>query len=193
MSSSKAIAASFTPDADVDLADRHRHGDETAFDEVYARYASMVYGLSLRMCGDPSRAQDLSQEVFIRVFRSLSRFRGRSSLRTWVYRVTLNHCRSRLGRKRVLTEPLDSPAGERQVKDPGRGPEDLTLSADAERIVTRGLLRLPTRFREAVVLRDLEGMSYREIADVLGIRLGTVRSRISRGREQLRVVLETEA
>jgi RNA polymerase sigma-70 factor (ECF subfamily) len=152
MSSSKAIAASFAPDADVDLAERHRHGDETAFDEVYARYSAMVYGLSLRTCSDPSRAQDLSQEVFIRVFRSLSRFRGRSSLKTWVYRVTLNHCRSRLGRKRVLTEPLDTPAVERKVRDPGRGPEDLTLSADAGRIVTAGLLRLPRRFREAVVL-----------------------------------------
>ena len=193
MSSSKAIAASFVPDADVDLADRHRHGDETAFDEVFARYSAMVYGLSLRMCSDPLRAQDLSQEVFLRIFRSLSRFRGRSSLRTWVYRVTLNHCRSRLGRKRLLTEPLDTPAVERQVRDPGRGPEGLTLAADAGRLVARGLLRLPARFREAVVLRDLEGMSYREIADVLGIRLGTVRSRISRGREQLRVILETEA
>ena len=131
--------------------------------------------------------------MFLRIFRSLSRFRGRSSLRTWVYRVTLNHCRSRLGRKRLLTEPLDTPAVERQVRDPGRGPEGLTLAADAGRLVARALLRLPARFREAVVLRDLEGMSYREIADVLGIRLGTVRSRISRGREQLRVILETEA
>ena len=153
----------------------------------------MVYGLSLRMCSDPSRAQDLSQEVFLRVFRSLSRFRGRSSLKSWVYRVTLNHCRSRLGRNRVLTEPLDTPAVERKVRDPGRGPEDLTLSADAGRIVTAGLLRLPRRFREAVVLRDLEGMSYRKIGDVLGIRLGTVRSRISRGREQLRAILEPES
>ena len=79
------------------------------------------------------------------------------------------------------------------MRDPGWGPEGLTLAVDAGRLVARGLLRLPARFREAVVLRDLEGMSYREIADVLGIRLGTVRSRISRGREQLRVILETEA
>ena len=106
--------------------------------------------------------------------------------------MTLNHCRSRLGRKRLLTEPLETPSVERQVRDPARGPEELTLSSDAARIVERGLLRLPGRFREAVVLRDIEGMSYQEISKVLGIRLGTVRSRIARGREQLRRVLETE-
>ena len=193
MSSTKAIAAPFTRDPDANLADRHRYGDRSAFEEVYSKHASMVYGVCLRMCGDPTRSQDLSQEVFLRIFRSLARFRGRSSLKTWVYRVTLNHCRSRLGRRRLKTEPLELSAVDWKVADPSRGPEDLALARDTGRVVQRGLLKLSGRFREAVILRDLEGMSYREIAEVLGVRIGTVRSRIARGREQLRLILEMES
>ena len=175
--------------SDVELADRHRYGDEAAFEEVHERFASMVYGLCLRMSGDSTRAQDLSQDVFLRIFRSLGRFRGRSSLRTWVYTVTLNHCRSRLGRKRLRTESLELETGERALQDPCRDPEDLTVAHDTGKVVSEALLHLPTRFREAVVLRDIEGLSYAEIASVLGIRIGTVRSRIARGRDQLRVLL----
>ena len=190
MSVSKAITAPFHQSSDLELAERHRHGDEAAFEEVYTRFTPMVYALCLRMSGESSRAQDLSQEVFLRVFRSLGRFRGRSSLRTWIYRVAINHCRSCLGRRRLRTESLDDGVLVVRVADSGRGPEDLTVAKDAGRLVAEALLEIPGRFREAVVLRDIEGLSYREIASILGIRLGTVRSRISRGRDRLRVLLE---
>ena len=87
------------PRRDHDLADRHRYGDETAFREIYDRFSPMVYNLCLRLAGDPSRAQDLSQEVFLRVFKGLPRYRGGSSLKTWIYSIALNHCRGRLGRR----------------------------------------------------------------------------------------------
>ncbi|RMH16402.1 MAG: sigma-70 family RNA polymerase sigma factor [Acidobacteria bacterium] len=178
--------------ADLALAQRHRHGDDRAFDEVYRRFAPMVYNLALRLSGRAEVAEDLSQEIFIRIFRHLGRFNGRSSLKTWIYRVTVNHCRSRLGRRRWLTRPLaedDADFGV-QLVDERRDPESRTLAGDVGRRVAEGLRLVKPVFREAVVLRDLEGLSYQEIAQVLGVRLGTVRSRIARGREQLRVYLE---
>jgi RNA polymerase sigma-70 factor (ECF subfamily) len=178
-------------DADVDLAERHRRGDARAFEEVYARYAGMVYSLALRLAGDPDEAADLTQEVFLRIYRHLGTFRGRSSLKTWVYQVGLNQCRSRLGRSRPDTQPLaeEGAEGARPLPDPGRGPESEALAADTGRRVGEALAALPLAFREAVVLRDLEGLGYEEIAALVGVPVGTVRSRIARGREQLRGLL----
>jgi RNA polymerase sigma-70 factor (ECF subfamily) len=180
-------------DVDVELVERHRCGDAQAFDEVYTRFAEMVFNLAFRLSGNCEEASDLTQEVFLRVYRHLGTFGGRSSLKTWIFRIAINHCRDRLSRWRPLTTPIGSDVGEGEVAypDPGRGPEELAVAADEGRRVTAGLARLPQAFREAVVLRDIEGLSYEEIAEVLGVRIGTVRSRIARGREQLRILLET--
>jgi RNA polymerase sigma-70 factor (ECF subfamily) len=180
-------------DVDFELAQRHSQGDVRAFDEVYARYAAMVYNLALRLSGDGDEAADLTQEIFLRVFRHLDSFSGRSALKTWIFRVALNHCRERLSRFRPLTTPLadeTDEAGGARLADPRRGPEEQAVAADLGRQVARALALLPAPFREAVVLRDLQGLSYQEIAAVLGVRVGTVRSRIARGREQLRNLLD---
>lgn len=179
---------------DLDLALRHRYGDETALEEIYRQYAPMVYNLAFRMTGSEARAEDYTQEIFLRVHRHLARFNGRSTLKTWIYRVALNHCRSRLSRRRFFFQPLaeeqdDDVAGV-QLVETRRGPEDLAMASDAARQVAEALRRLKPVFREAVVLRDLEGLTYEEIAEVLKVRIGTVRSRIARGREQLRLALE---
>jgi RNA polymerase sigma-70 factor, ECF subfamily len=181
-------------DHDRELAERHRLGDREAFAEVYREHEETVYNLALRLAGDPFEAGDLTQEVFLRVFRHLGKFRGGSALRTWIYRVALNHCRSRLGRRPPPARSLDDPddPAARQLADPGRGPEGTALAHDAARRVEAALGRLPLVFREAVVLRDLEGLSYEEIAGVLDTRVGTVRSRIARGRDRLRQELEKE-
>jgi RNA polymerase sigma-70 factor (ECF subfamily) len=180
-------------DVDVELVERHRCGDSQAFDEVYARFEEMVYHLAFRLSGNYEEAADLTQEVFLRVYRHLGSFGGRSSLKTWIFRIAINHCRDRLSRWRPLTQPIGSDVAEGEVAypDPARGPEELAVAADEGRRVTSGLARLPQAFREAVVLRDIEGLSYEEIAEVLGVRIGTVRSRIARGRDQLRALLET--
>lgn len=180
-------------EVDVELAERHRSGDTRAFNEVYARFEEMVYNLSFRLSGNYEEAADLTQEIFLRIYRHLGSFGGRSSLKTWIFRIAVNHCRDRLSRWRPLTQPLGDDPGEGEVAyaDPSRGPEELAVAADEGRRVTEGLARLAPVFREAVVLRDIEGLSYEEIADVLGVRIGTVRSRIARGRDQLRVLLET--
>ncbi|MFP3939696.1 MAG: RNA polymerase sigma factor [Thermoanaerobaculia bacterium] len=180
--------------AERTLAERHRWGDPQAFEEVYRTHAHLVYNLALRLAGDPDRAADLAQEVFLRIHRHLGTFRGRSSLETWIYRVTVNHCRSRLARRRPPSRPLTLDEGQEDrvahLADPSRGPEERALAGDAARLVTAALTRLPVKLREAVVLRDLEGLPYDDIARVLGVRIGTVRSRIARGRERLRSVLQ---
>jgi len=177
---------------DVELVERHRCGDIQAFDEVYARFGEMVYNLALRLSSNREEAADLTQEIFLRIFRHLGTFGGRSTLKTWVFRIAVNHCRDRLSRHHPAMQPIDDEVEEGGVPlaDPGRGPEELAVAADEGRRVAEGLARIPPVFREAVVLRDLEGLSYEEIAEVLGVRVGTVRSRIARGREQLRLLLE---
>ena len=180
-------------DLDFELAQRHGRGDVRAFDEVYARYAAMVYNLAQRLSGDGDEAADLTQEIFLRVFRHLDSFSGRSALKTWIFRVALNHCRERLSRFRPLTLPIGEemdPAGATLLADPRRDPEAQAVAADVGRQVARALALLPVPFREAVVMRDLQDLSYQEIAAVLGVRVGTVRSRIARGREQLRHLLD---
>lgn len=186
----EAIPADAVPvqSTDEELVERHRYGDEEAFEEIYRRFADMVYNVALRMSNDPDEAADLTQDIFLRIYRHLGKFRGKSSLKTWIYRVALNQCRSGLGRKR-RNEPL-SEETERTLSDPGRGPEQHALADDAQQRVAEALAQLPSPFVEAVTLCDLEGLSYQEIADVLNVRIGTVRSRIARGRERLRRILE---
>jgi RNA polymerase sigma-70 factor (ECF subfamily) len=186
------LTSAAVADPDDDLVLRHRYGDAAAFEELYQRHSPMVYHLALRLAGDADEAADLTQDIFLRVYRHLDGFRGSSSLKTWIYRVALNLCRSRLGRRRPATRPLaeEGAEGVTPIVDPGRGPEELALAQDAARLVGQALAGLPLAFREAVVLRDLDGLAYEEIAEVLGVRIGTVRSRIARGREQLRQALE---
>jgi RNA polymerase sigma-70 factor (ECF subfamily) len=177
-----------------DLVERHRRGEPEAFDEYYRAHAGLVYNVTLRQCGDPELARDLSQEILLKAFRGLSRFRGVSTLKTWTYRICINHCRTRLGRRRPPAQSLQSEDGtERELADPGRTPEETALAREAGRRLAAALPEVDGPFREAIVLRDLEGLSYQEIADVLGVPIGTVRSRIARGREQLRLVLEGRA
>ena len=177
---------------DVELVERHRSGDAHAFDEVYDRFGEMVYNLALRLAGNREEAADLTQEIFLRVYRHLGSFGGRSTLKTWVFRIALNHCRDRLSRRHPAMQSIDDEMEEGGIPlaDPARGPEELAVAADEGRQVATGLAQVPQVFREAVVLRDLEELSYEEIAEVLGVRVGTVRSRIARGREQLRLLLE---
>jgi len=186
------IRAGMRPEADLDLAQRHRYGDETAFEELYDRFGAMVFNLALRLSGEPEEAADLSQETFLKIHRHLSGFRGRSSLKTWVYRVAVNCCRSRY-KKQSAWRSLLLPESEEKLNrlpDGRRTPEERAIArGDADRI-SDALVELPTIYREAVLLRDIEGLTYEEISQVLDIRLGTVRSRIARGRDKLRVLLE---
>jgi RNA polymerase sigma-70 factor (ECF subfamily) len=167
------------------------------FEEIFLHYHSMVFNLTFRILGDREEALDVSQEVFFSIYRKLHRFRGESSLKTWVYRIAINRasnrCRwwKRLRRRgtvsldghlskdetRTLAESLESGS---------RTPEQALLLQEARHEIERSLLRLPVQQRVAVVMRDVQGLSYEEIAGLLQVSLGTVKSRIARGREELK-------
>lgn len=189
------ISSEAIPETDLDLVQRHRYGDTEAFDEIYQRYGEMIYNLAFRMSGDVDMASDLTQEIFFRAFRHLERFRGRSSLKTWLYRVGLNHCRSKLSRRRWFFVPVaeEEPSVGLQLVDRRRDPEQLAMAGQQGEILRRALVQLPLPFREAIVLCDLEGLSYEEISAVLGVRIGTVRSRIARARGKLKKALESRS
>ncbi len=189
---STATASASGLHADRELVQRHRIGDPEAFEELYIRFESMVFNLALRMTGQPDDAADLSQEIFLRVYRHLGKFRGRSSLKTWIYRIAVNCCRSRLNRRSLRRKgaSVASSAGLEELPDDRRGPEQRALARDASEVLAAALAQLPVAFREAVVLRDVEGLTYQEIANATGLRIGTVRSRIARGRDRLRTVIE---
>jgi RNA polymerase sigma-70 factor (ECF subfamily) len=146
---------------------------------------------------DPGDACDVVQEVFLKVFRSIGSFRGQSSLKTWIYRIAMNEAHNHrrwFGRRRGHEVGLEDDQGdgrtfEQVLPDGGRTPFDITLDHETMHCIEEALAKLKPAFRSAVILRDVEGLSYEEIAEVLEVSLGTVKSRILRGREALRDVL----
>lgn len=182
--------------SDLELVERHRRGDPSAFESIVQQYTNLIYTLSFRLTGNREDAQDLHQEVLLKVFRSLARFRGQASLRTWIYRITVNAARNRARwwsrAKRGTAQSLDasydddgSPPSER-IADTAPGPDGRAYGKEIQARVQEGLDQLPVNQRTVVVLRDIEGLDYREIAAALEISLGTVKSRLARGRDALR-------
>jgi RNA polymerase sigma-70 factor (ECF subfamily) len=170
---------------------------EVSFEQVFERYHSMVYNLTYRILGDREEALDISQEVFVSIYRKLGRFRWESSLKTWIYRIAVNKAsnRSRWWNRlrRRGTVSLDrhlSKDDTRSYADalvaPERSPEEAVLAHEMSAEIERALIRLPMQQRAAVVMRDIEGLSYEEIAAAFQVSLGTVKSRIARGREELK-------
>jgi RNA polymerase sigma-70 factor, ECF subfamily len=172
-------------------------GAEEAYEILIQRYQQPVYNLVCRLMNDPADAPDIVQEVFLKVFRSIAAFRGNSSLKTWIYRIAVNeaynHRRwfSRHQRQEVaLGTEEGAPNCAEHLTDPGRSPYEQAADHETRALVEQALDKLNPKFRAAVVLRDIEDLSYEEIAAVLDVSLGTVKSRILRGREALRKILE---
>jgi len=178
------------------LIQRCAAGDEDGCAELVAEHQRMVYQLSLNLLGDHNEALDLSQEVFLRVFRTIHGFRGQSALRTWIYRIVVNQARNRQRwwrrRHRSQQVSLDdhiNAHGELPAPGNGGSPDRILGQKQlAERIRT-SLERLPFDQRTAIVLREIDGLSYEEIGFSLGIAVGTVKSRLARAREALRAQL----
>ena len=179
---------------DLRLVEGLREGANWAYEDLISRYQQPVYALALRLLTGQSEACDVAQEVFLKVFRNISSFRGQSSLKTWIYRITVNeahNARRWFFRHRRREIELDgkngeTPAWRDAIADGGRSPYDAAVDREQQVIVEAALQRINPIFREAVALRDIGGLSYDEIATVLGVSLGTVKSRILRGREALR-------
>jgi RNA polymerase sigma-70 factor, ECF subfamily len=178
------------------LVDQCRRGDPDAFARLVSLHEGMVFNLSARMLGDAEEARDLSQEVFLQVYRHLGHFEGRSSLKTWIYRIVVNQCQNRRRwwrrRNAARATSLDelTPAEEaRASADAYAGQEsplDQACRHQRARQVQAALLTLPFHHRAVLVLREVEGLSCEAIASALGLPEGTVKSRLARARESLR-------
>lgn len=189
-----------TASLDADLVERLKCCDEAAYETLIARFQQPIYNLCYRLINDPADAADVVQEVFLKVFRSIDHFRGKSTLKTWIYRIAVNEAYnqrrwfSRHRRQEVGLEDEDQTSRPwlDSISDPARDPYELTLNEERHQLIESSLREINADFRTAVVLRDLEDLSYEEISDVLQISLGTVKSRILRGRESLRRVLAAQ-
>ena len=171
-----------------------RVGDEAAYETLIQRYEKPIYNLVARLVDDPADAADAVQEVFIKVFRKVGCFREESSLKTWIYRIAVNEARNQrrwFGRHRKREVGFDPQPGESAgcgdwLEDPQRSPYEITLDHETRALIEDALKEVGSSFRAALVLREIEGLSYDEIAEILEISIGTVKSRILRGREALR-------
>jgi RNA polymerase sigma-70 factor, ECF subfamily len=183
------------------LVERCAAGDEFACADLVAEHERMVYHLALNLLGDPDEALETSQEVFLRVFRTIHTFRGQSALRTWIFRIVINQARNRQRwwnrrhrRQQVsLDEHIEQNGEIAEPSDAGAPDRALDRKELAARIAT-ALDALPFDQRTAIVLREVDGFSYDEIAFSLGVTLGTVKARLTRARQALRAALkETRA
>lgn len=196
----KPLRALTWPDgasAEWALVQQCASGDEDACTRLVTDHQRMVYQLALHLLGDPQEALDLSQDVFLRVFRTLHQFRGQSALRTWIYRIVVNQAsnRQRWWRRRHRAEqvPLDvvtETQGELAEARNFAMPDRVLQQQEAAARVWRALDRLPFDQRAVIVLREIEGLSYEEIAGSLDVAVGTVKSRLARAREGLRSALK---
>jgi RNA polymerase sigma-70 factor, ECF subfamily len=181
---------------DSGLVRAFQNGDRSSFDQIVLRHKDKVFSLCYWLLGDYQEANDSAQITFIKVFRSLNRFRFESALSTWLYRIAVNTCKNRITstayKQKSRTISLDNPG-----HDPGEArpldleddaPSPLTRLEEMERrrIIREAIDSLPVEHREVVTLRDIQGLSYEEVAVITGVQLGTVKSRLSRARQELK-------
>lgn len=175
------------------LIAKSQQGDVEAFGELVSIYEKQVYTIAYRFMGNPEDASDLTQEAFVRAFRAISRFRGEASFKTWIYHIVANVCRDELRkRKKQAVVSLDAPIVTddgyiaREQEDWSLAPERVYESIELQETIQELLNQLIPEYRQVLVLRELQGFTYEEIANILGCSLGTVKSRINRARKALR-------
>ena len=177
--------------SDEELVSSYLEGDKAAFEELVTRYESIIMNMAYRLLGNRSDAADVSQEVFILLLRKLGSFRGEAKFSTWLYRVSLNACHDharRLRRHVSLSESPgdDLPEMEQRLADDGlESPESSLERTEIQEAVQNAISRLPYKFREIIYLHDIKEYNYKEIAEILDISLGTVKSRLNRARSRL--------
>ena len=182
---------------EAELVTELQGGSGAAFDWLVTHYSGSVYSLVSGMVSESSDAADITQDVFLKAFRGIRSFRHGSTLKTWLYRIAvreaLNH-RRWLWRHHRQQDSIDTESSDWQasmeIEDESGTPYDQAASHEVQEAVREALRNVPEVFRSAVILRDLEGMSYEEVSEVLGVSAGTVKSRILRGRRLLRQILE---
>ncbi len=177
-----------TSNDETDLIERIKKGDRSAFEAILLTYQDRIYNLCRYMLRNREDAQDAAQDVFLKAYRRLKDFRPESSVYTWIYRIAITTCldyRRKSRREVFRSEPLTE-----DLPSCDLSPEQLYESGEIPDLIQTALQKLPEKLRAAIVLREIEELSYEEIAEVLHTSAGTVKSRISRGREQLRRLLK---
>jgi RNA polymerase sigma-70 factor, ECF subfamily len=162
-----------------------QRGEPGAFRAIYNSYRLRVYGLALYSVCDPAQAQDVLQGVFLKVFRGLNRFRFQSSLGTWIYRIAHNECREHHRRRKTPFVPLEAILGSADEVDPTANSHDQHARRERDLIIQQAVMELPLKMREVVVLKYVEGLSYDEMARILGCAPGTIASRLNRALTEL--------
>lgn len=177
-----------------ELIRRAREGDQDAFAMLVMIHADRVYGALRRFGLSPDEADEVAQEVFVRAWRGLARFEERSQFSTWLYRIAFNEAHRRLSRRPAPRAEPDPDRGrdliESLPESPELGPDAQTLDREFERTLERALEQLPPEWRAAVVLRDIEGLSTHDAAEIVGVREAAFKSRLHRGRMRLQALLE---
>ncbi len=175
-----------------EIIERVLAGDNDAFGLLVEKYQTKVYNLALRMCGNEDDALDLAQDAFVRAWRSLGSFQFESSFSTWLFRLSSNICLDFLRAKKrraavsLTVSSDDEEETQLDLPDPGMGPEDAVIAAEDRRLLMEALNGLPADQRQIITLRAINDLSYAEIAEILGLQEGTVKSRLSRARTALR-------
>jgi RNA polymerase sigma-70 factor (ECF subfamily) len=185
---------------DQELILRLQRGDEWAFQLLVRRFRKKIFSVAYGITLDREESKDIVQDVFLQAYRSIPGFRGDSSLATWLHRITVNRClnwKRRWARRfkwmHVSTDTTDEDAPVAEIESPLPNPEDRVADAQTRQQIDKALKMLPEQIRTVFVLRELEGLSYEEIADVTGIKLGTVRSRLFHARKRLKEILQPRA
>lgn len=177
------------------LVKKAAKGDTAAFEQLVLMYQKKVYSMALRMTGNPEDAQDLAQEAFLRVYRSLPGFKGEAKFSTWLYRIVSNLCIDFGRRKKsvisIYTQDESGEERELVIEDESYSPEKEYDKAETAEIINRAVMMLSEQHREIFLMRELYGLSYSEIAKATGLEDGTVKSRIFRAREKLRDILSS--
>ncbi len=177
-----------TAAAERALVERCRAGDEQAFQELVDRHKDLVFALIARTVQDRSRAEDLAQDVFLRVHRGLPYFRGEARLSTWIYRIVANVCLQDRAKPALAASIDDDPSGRTAPSSTDRQFGDLELRDRLEKAIAR----LPANYRLVIAAHYLQGMRYEDLADALELPLGTIKTQLYRAKQQLRRLLETE-
>jgi RNA polymerase sigma-70 factor, ECF subfamily len=195
-----ATSSELRPTAEAEFIEKLKRGEAEAFEQLVNERSGEIYGLLFRLTENSEEARDLTQETFLRAFQNIGRFRGDADLRTWIYRIAINQARNRWRwwrrRRRDSTVSLDATLGQSNqtliatLAESSENPEERTLAHERESALRSALQKLGRTYRETVILRDIEGFTYEEIARTLEINVGTVKSRLARGRQELREKLE---
>lgn len=179
---------------DLELIERCRAGDSRAFDLLVLRYQHKVFNLAYRLLGNYEEAKDMAQEAFVRAFQSLKSFRQESSFYTWLYRIVTNLCKNKMRswsrslKPISIDNPIEKEESEvsRTLVDPNLTPAQVLERKNLEQEVQKAIAGLPSKYRLVVVFRDMEELPYEKIANIIGCSVGTVKSRLHRGRMLLR-------